>query len=182
MMTTMAALLGALPLMLGRGTGSELRQPLGYTMVGGLLLSQVLTLFTTPVIYLYLDRLVVRWARKHARDRRTPAPGTCSAAAAGRAMKLLLVEDNERVTRFVTQGTARGRPHRRSRRQRPRRHVPRRERAVRRHHHGPHAAGQDRRPRHHRGAAQVRQPHADPDPERARRCRRAHPRAAQRRR
>jgi HAE1 family hydrophobic/amphiphilic exporter-1 len=65
MMTTMAALLGALPLMLGRGTGSELRQPLGYTMVGGLILSQMLTLFTTPVIYLYLDRLVVRWARKH---------------------------------------------------------------------------------------------------------------------
>ena len=65
MMTTMAALLGALPLMLGHGTGSELRQPLGYTMVGGLVLSQMLTLFTTPVIYLYLDRLVVRWARKH---------------------------------------------------------------------------------------------------------------------
>ncbi len=57
MMTTMSALLGALPLMLGTGTGSELRQPLGYTMVGGLLLSQSLTLFTTPVIYVYLDRL-----------------------------------------------------------------------------------------------------------------------------
>jgi hydrophobic/amphiphilic exporter-1 (mainly G- bacteria), HAE1 family len=65
MMTTMAALLGALPLMLGAGTGSELRQPLGYTMVGGLLLSQALTLFSTPVVYLYLDRLTVRWARKH---------------------------------------------------------------------------------------------------------------------
>src|SRR5262249_6988464 len=54
MMTTMAALLAALPLMLGRGTGSELRQPLGVTMVGGLILSQMLTLFTTPVVYLYL--------------------------------------------------------------------------------------------------------------------------------
>ena len=60
MMTTMAALLGGVPLMLSHGTGSELRQPLGYTMVGGLIVSQALTLFTTPVIYLYLDRLS-RW-------------------------------------------------------------------------------------------------------------------------
>jgi hypothetical protein len=57
MMTTMAALLGGLPLMLGTGTGSKIRQPLGYAMVGGLLVSQALTLFTTPVVYLDLDNL-----------------------------------------------------------------------------------------------------------------------------
>jgi multidrug efflux pump len=60
LMTTMAALLGALPLMLGSGVGSELRHPLGITMVGGLLLSQLLTLYTTPVIYLWMDSLARR--------------------------------------------------------------------------------------------------------------------------
>jgi multidrug efflux pump len=67
-MTTLAAMLGALPLMLGTGVGSELRHPLGITMVGGLAFSQVLTLFTTPVVYLAFDRLARRLAR-----RRTPA-------------------------------------------------------------------------------------------------------------
>jgi multidrug efflux pump len=62
MMTTMAALLGALPLMLGNGTGSELRRPLGVAIVGGLIVSQVLTVFTTPVIYLMFDRLAKRVA------------------------------------------------------------------------------------------------------------------------
>jgi multidrug efflux pump subunit AcrB len=74
MMTTMAALLGALPLMLEQGTGSELRRPLGFTMVGGLLLSQALTLFTTPVIYLYLDRLT--GARRHPQASAQTLPGT----------------------------------------------------------------------------------------------------------
>jgi multidrug efflux pump len=65
MMTTMAALFGALPLAFGRGTGSELRNPLGITIIGGLLLSQMLTLYTTPVVYLSLDRLRVKWLRTH---------------------------------------------------------------------------------------------------------------------
>ena len=62
LMTTMAAVLGALPLMIGSGAGSELRHPLGISIVGGLLVSQLLTLFTTPVIYLWFDRLAVRFA------------------------------------------------------------------------------------------------------------------------
>ena len=64
MMTTLAALLGALPLAVGMGVGSELRRPLGIAIVGGLLVSQVLTLYTTPVVYLYLDRLRLRFVRK----------------------------------------------------------------------------------------------------------------------
>jgi multidrug efflux pump len=64
MMTTMAALLGGLPLALGSGFGSELRRPLGIAMVGGLLLSQVLTLYTTPVIYIFFDNLAERFAHK----------------------------------------------------------------------------------------------------------------------
>jgi len=69
LMTTMSALLGALPLALGTGVGSELRHPLGITMVGGLILSQALTLFTTPVIYLWFDRLARRVRRGALADR-----------------------------------------------------------------------------------------------------------------
>jgi multidrug efflux pump len=77
MMTTMAALLGALPLMIGWGVGAELRHPLGITMVGGLLVSQVLTLFTTPVVYLAFDRLARRASARRERSgaARAAAPG-----------------------------------------------------------------------------------------------------------
>jgi multidrug efflux pump len=72
LMTTMAALLGGVPLALGGGVGSELRRPLGVAIVGGLIMSQLLTLYTTPVIYLAFDRLGQRFARRHARAEATP--------------------------------------------------------------------------------------------------------------
>jgi HAE1 family hydrophobic/amphiphilic exporter-1 len=88
MMTTMAAMLGGVPLMLGQGTGAELRQPLGYTMVGGLIVSQALTLFTTPVIYLYLDQLS-NWlwrSAKHPEAEAAPATEGEALATEGEAL------------------------------------------------------------------------------------------------
>jgi multidrug efflux pump len=74
MMTTMAALLGAVPLAFGSGSGSELRRPLGITIIGGLLISQLLTLYTTPVIYIWFDKLATRFANKPAPEQPPPAP------------------------------------------------------------------------------------------------------------
>ena len=85
MMTTMAAILGGVPLMLGTGTGSEIRQPLGYAMVGGLIVSQLLTLFTTPVVYVYLDMLSEKmsgWGRKKDGDRSEPPADAVAAKQA----------------------------------------------------------------------------------------------------
>ena len=75
MMTTMAAMLGAVPLAIGLGEGAELRQPLGISIVGGLIVSQMLTLYTTPVIYLYLDRFR-EWCRQLRGN--TPSPNIAS--------------------------------------------------------------------------------------------------------
>ena len=74
MMTTMAALFGAIPLAIGHGEGAEMRRPLGIAIVGGLLISQLLTLYTTPVVYLYLDRLHL-WNERR-RSRRNVMPKT----------------------------------------------------------------------------------------------------------
>jgi len=82
MMTTMAAMLGGLPLALGAGTGSELRRPLGITIVGGLIVSQALTLFTTPVVYIYMDRLRLWAGRKRATRPGEAGPITPSPSAA----------------------------------------------------------------------------------------------------
>jgi len=84
-MTTMAAMLGGLPLAIGLGTGSELRRPLGIAIVGGLLFSQALTLFTTPVVYLYFDRFQIWWRRVRGRqpERRGPAPPLGAPGASG---------------------------------------------------------------------------------------------------
>jgi multidrug efflux pump len=96
LMTTMAAMLGAAPLVLGFGEGSELRRPLGITIVGGLIVSQILTLYTTPVIYLYLDRLAI-WTRRRWRLRhlRIPEPRNESASTDLSAPQWL---PDERVT------------------------------------------------------------------------------------
>jgi multidrug efflux pump len=80
LMTTMAALLGALPLMLSWGVGAELRRPLGIAMVGGLIFSQLLTIFTTPVIYLYFDRQARKWKNRRARGAPGPAPAEADEA------------------------------------------------------------------------------------------------------
>jgi hydrophobe/amphiphile efflux-1 (HAE1) family protein len=79
LMTTMAAMLGAVPLMLGAGTGSEIREPLGYAIVGGLALSQFLTLYTTPVVFLYLDRLTRRGSHQRSPKQDSPASATIPA-------------------------------------------------------------------------------------------------------
>ena len=90
-MTTMCALLAGVPLMLGTGIGSEIRQPLGYAIVGGLLVSQVLTLFTTPVVYIYMDRVgplartlpawVAHWRGRSSGSRRRRRMSTVSISA-----------------------------------------------------------------------------------------------------
>jgi len=76
LMTTMAALFGAMPLALGRGVGSELRRPLGITIVGGLIFSQMLTLYTTPVVYLYMDRVSIWWQKSHKKQLTVAPQGT----------------------------------------------------------------------------------------------------------
>ncbi len=76
-MTTMSALFGALPMVISNGVGSEIRRPLGISIVGGLIFSQILTLYTTPVVYLYFDRLSLWWKSRHTKragNLPTPVP------------------------------------------------------------------------------------------------------------
>jgi len=112
MMTTMCALLSGLPLMLGHGAGSELRRPLGYAMVGGLVLSQALTLFTTPVVYLYLDRAHY-WLTPQAGAQRPQGSKKRSRTArrnrihtelADTLMKILIVEDEQKMADYLFKG------------------------------------------------------------------------------
>jgi multidrug efflux pump len=84
LMTTMSAMFGALPLVISNGVGSELRRPLGIAIVGGLMLSQVLTLYTTPVVYLYFDRLRLWWAAGHGRRNTVPPPAFAVAQGGAR--------------------------------------------------------------------------------------------------
>jgi hypothetical protein len=86
-MTTMAVLLGGLPLVLGTGTGAELRRPLGITIVGGLIFSQLLTLYTTPVVYLYLDRLQL-WCTRLYRRRHQRLPAEVDQGQARRGVEV----------------------------------------------------------------------------------------------
>jgi multidrug efflux pump len=74
LMTTLAAMLGALPLVLATGPGAELRRPLGLTIIGGLFVSQILTLYTTPAVYVLMDRLAARLSRRRRRAAEAPAP------------------------------------------------------------------------------------------------------------
>ncbi len=88
LMTTMAALFGAVPLAFGTGTGSELRRPLGITIIGGLIMSQLLTLYTTPVVYLTFDRLRLRMQKRRRLakgGRRAPAASGASGASGASA-------------------------------------------------------------------------------------------------
>ena len=133
LMTTLAAMLGALPLLLGTGTGSELRRPLGLAIIGGLLVSQVLTLFTTPVIYLLFDRLSQRFGRKASRALRRGRPCEHPGALHQPARRDVAARDRHRAVRPARLFPSAGRA------------------AAERHHAGRRGAGEHggRQPGHH---------------------------------